>query len=225
MVWIKRDGLSFTRKRTKMTTTKIQFTIQKKSLYKKEIIMLLNILLIFTLQLVYVPIMTLRTIFLVKNMSLAASLLGILETLISIFSLSIIFSGNQSLTEKIVYAVGFGVGLYLGTRIENKLAIGYTTLYVNLLDKNEELIEALRSKGLGVTIYEGNGRDSKRYRLEILTKRNAETEVMNFIEQYDPRAFIISYEPRRFKGGFLVKAMKKNMKNSSIKNTQTNIGK
>jgi|SRR4051794_6024640 uncharacterized protein YebE (UPF0316 family) len=187
--------------------------------------MLLNILLIFTLQLVYVPIMTLRTIFLVKNMSLAASLLGILETLISIFSLSIIFSGNQSLTEKIVYAVGFGVGLYLGTRIENKLAIGYTTLYVNLLDKNEELIEALRSKGLGVTIYEGNGRDSKRYRLEILTKRNVETEVMNFIEQYDPRAFIISYEPRRFKGGFLVKAMKKNMKNSSMKNTQTNIGK
>ena len=101
--------------------------------------MLLNILLIFTLQLVYVPIMTLRTIFLVKNMSIAASLLGVVETLISIFSLSIIFSGDQSLIEKIVYAVGFGVGLYLGTRIENKLAIGYTTLYVNLLDKNEEL--------------------------------------------------------------------------------------
>ena len=103
-------------------------------------------------------------------MSLAASLLGILETLISIFSLSIIFSGNQSLTEKIVYAVGFGVGLYLGTRIENKLAIGYTTLYVNLLDKNEELIEALRSKGLGVTIYEGNGRDSKRYQIRNIDK-------------------------------------------------------
>jgi uncharacterized protein YebE (UPF0316 family) len=187
--------------------------------------MLLNLLVIFILQLVYVPIMTLRTIFLVKNMSIAASLLGIVETLISIFSLSIVFSGNQSLTEKIVYAVGFGVGLYLGTRIENKLAIGYTTLYVNLMDKNEELIEALRKKGLGVTIFEGNGRDSKRYQLEILTKRNVETEVMNFIEHYDPKAFIVSYEPRRFKGGFLVKAMKKNMKNSSMKNSQTHMGK
>ncbi|WP_338472547.1 DUF2179 domain-containing protein [Niallia sp. XMNu-256] len=176
--------------------------------------MLVNILIIFTLQLVFVPIMTLRTIFLVKNMSLAASLLGVVETLISIFSLSIIFSGDQSLLEKVVYAVGFGVGLFIGTRIENKLAIGYTTLYVNLLEENEELVEALRNKGLGVTMYEGKGRDSKRYRLEILTRRNVETEVMAFIEQYDPKAFIISYEPRRFKGGFLVKAMKKNMRNT-----------
>ena len=66
---------------------------------------------------------------------------------------------------------------------------------------------------------------AKGIRLEILTKRNVETEVMNFIEQYDPKAFIISYEPRRFKGGFLVKAMKKNMKNSSMENTQTHMGK
>jgi uncharacterized protein YebE (UPF0316 family) len=176
--------------------------------------MLVNLLVIFILQLVYVPIMTLRTIFLVKNMSIAASLLGILETLISIFSLSIVFSGNQSLTEKLIYAVGFGVGLFIGTRIENKLAIGYTTLYVNLMDENEKLIEALRNKGLGVTVFEGSGRDSKRYQLEILTKRNVETEVMKFIEQYDPKAFIVSYEPRRFKGGFLVKTMKKNMKNT-----------
>ncbi|EKN66929.1 hypothetical protein BABA_13612 [Neobacillus bataviensis LMG 21833] len=187
--------------------------------------MLVNLLVIFILQLVYVPIMTLRTIFLVKNMRKAASLLGIVETLISIFSLSIVFSGNQSITEKLVYAVGFGVGLYLGTHIENKLAIGYTTLYVNLMDRNEELIEALRNKGLGVTIFEGNGRDSKRYQLEILTKRNVEIEVMNFIEQYDPKAFIVSYEPRRFKGGFLVKAMKKNMKNSSLKNAPTHMGR
>jgi uncharacterized protein YebE (UPF0316 family) len=176
--------------------------------------MLVNLLVIFILLLVYVPIMTLRTIFLVKNMSIAASLLGILETLISIFSLSIVFSGNQSLTEKLIYAVGFGVGLFIGTRIENKLAIGYTTLYVNLMDENEKLIEALRNKGLGVTVFEGSGRDSKRYQLEILTKRNVETEVMKFIEQYDPKAFIVSYEPRRFKGGFLVKTMKKNMKNT-----------
>jgi uncharacterized protein YebE (UPF0316 family) len=176
--------------------------------------MLVNLLVIFILQLVYVPIMTLRTIFLVKNMSIAASLLGILETLISIFSLSIVFSGNQSLTEKLIYAVGFGVGLFIGTRIENKLAIGYTTLYVNLMDENEKLIEALRNKGLGVTVFEGSGRDSKRYQLEILTKRNVETEVMKFIEHYDPKAFIVSYEPRRFKGGFLVKTMKKNMKNT-----------
>jgi len=32
---------------------------------------------------------------------------------------------------------------------------------------------------------------------------------MRLIDKYEPRAFIISYEARRFKGGFLVNAMKK----------------
>jgi uncharacterized protein YebE (UPF0316 family) len=170
-----------------------------------------SIILIFALQLVYVPIMTLRTIFLVKNMSVAASSFGILEALIYVFGLSLVFSGHQSIAGMVVYAVGFGVGLYIGTRIENKLAIGYTTLVVNLLDNNEELIVILRNKGFGVTVFEGKGRDSKRYQLEILTKRNRENEAMNIIGDYEPKAFIISYEPRKFKGGFLVKAMKKNI--------------
>jgi len=170
-----------------------------------------SIILIFALQLVYVPIMTLRTIFLVKNMSVAASVFGILEALIYVFGLSLVFSGHQSITGMVVYAVGFGVGLYIGTRIEDKLAIGYISLVVNLLDINEDLIVLLRNKGFGVTVFEGMGRDSKRYRLEILTKRNRENEVMNIIGEYEPKAFIISYEPRKFKGGFLAKAMKKHI--------------
>lgn len=175
---------------------------------------MLNIILIFALQLIYVPVLTLRTIFLVKNMSVAASSFGVLEALVYVFGLSLVFSGHQSIAEMIVYAIGFGVGLYIGTRIENKLAIGYTSLVVNLMEINEQLIALLRNKGFGVTVFEGMGRDSKRYQLEILTKRNRENEVMNLIEEYEPKAFIISYEPRRFKGGFLVKSMKKYVKSS-----------
>ncbi|MCQ6282530.1 DUF2179 domain-containing protein [Bacillus sp. EB600] len=182
---------------------------------------MLNIILIFALQLVYVPILTLRTIFLVKNMSIAASSFGVLEALVYVFGLSLVFSGHQSVAEMVVYAVGFGVGLYIGTRIENKLAIGYTCLVVNLMELNEELIVVLRTKGFGVTVFEGKGRDSKRYQLEILTKRNRENEVMELIEEYEPKAFIISYEPRRFKGGFLVKSMKRHIKKANNSQQQS----
>ena len=41
-----------------------------------------EIALIMLLQLIYVPIFTLRTIFLVKNMTLIASLLGFMEALV-----------------------------------------------------------------------------------------------------------------------------------------------
>ncbi|ERJ12201.1 hypothetical protein HLPCO_001728 [Haloplasma contractile SSD-17B] len=169
----------------------------------------MQIILIILLQLAYVPILTLRTIFMVKNMTTFAAMLGFLESLIYVFGLSLVFSGDQSVIAMVVYALGFGVGILVGGAVENKLAIGYNNIVANLMNKNMELINKLREQGFGVTVSEGEGRDSKRYRLDILTKRSRENELLDLIEEYEPRAFIISYEARQFKGGFLVNAMKK----------------
>ena len=170
---------------------------------------MVNIFLILILQLIYVPLLTLRTIFLVKNMTTIASLLGFAEALVYVFGLSLVFSGDQGPLAMIVYATGFGLGILIGGAVENKLAIGYNNFSVNLMNKNSELINHLRNEGFGVTVYEGEGRDSERYKLEILTQRNREEELLDFIDDFEPRAFIVSYEPRRFKGGFLVNSMKK----------------
>lgn len=170
---------------------------------------MINIILILILQLVYVPILTLRTIFLVKNMTKSAALLGFIESLIYVFGLSLVFSGEQGPLAMFVYAAGFGIGVLIGGAVENKLAIGYNSFQVNLLNKDSELITHLRNEGFGVTVYEGEGRDSTRFRLDILTRRKREEELLDIIDIYEPRAFIVSYEPRRFKGGFLVNTMKK----------------
>ncbi|MEL3959894.1 DUF2179 domain-containing protein [Lysinibacillus endophyticus] len=168
-----------------------------------------NILLILLLQLVYVPLLTLRTIFLVKNLTLFAAIFGILEMLIYVFGLSLVFNGDQSLLAMIVYAVGFGLGMFLGTKIENKLAIGYVYITINTQKKNQELIDTLRTNGFAITTYVGEGRDSERFKYEILAKRNREKELFSLVESIEPKAFIISYEPKSFKGGFLVDRMKK----------------
>ena len=169
---------------------------------------MLNILLIFLLQIILVPLLTLRIVFVVKNRTGLATGFGFLEALVYVFGLSIVLSGEQNIWQMLTYALGFGVGIYIGGIIENKLAIGYTTLAVNLLNNNEELISTLRNQGIGVTVFEGKGRDGIRYHLEILTNRNREDEVIAIIEGFEPKAFVIAYEPRRFKGGYLVKAMK-----------------
>ncbi|UCZ53521.1 DUF2179 domain-containing protein [Bacillus shivajii] len=173
---------------------------------------MLNIILIFMLQIILVPLLTLRIIFVVKNRTGMATGFGFLEALVYVFGLSIVLSGDQNIYEMLTYALGFGVGIYLGGLIENKLAIGYSNLAVNLINLNEELVETLRSQGFGVTIFEGKGRDGIRYHLQILTARNREDEVIAIIESYEPKAFIISYEPRKFRGGYLVKGMKKSLK-------------
>lgn len=174
--------------------------------------MLMDIVLVLILQLVYVPTFTLRTIFLVKGLRNKAAFLGLVESLIYIFGLSIVFGGDQSAVVMVVYAVGFGLGIIIGSKIEEHLAIGYTTLHVILTRKNMELVNYLRSEGYGVTIYEGEGIEASRFKLEVLTKRNQEEGLYDLIIKREPNAFIIAYEPKAFKGGFLLKAMKRRRK-------------
>ena len=171
-----------------------------------------EIILILLLQLAYVPLYTLRTIFLVKNITMLAALIGIVEMLIYVFGLSPVFSGDQGLLAMVVYSVGFGIGIIIGTFIEQKLAIGYIYVTINTQRHSEELIKIIREEGFALTAYVGEGRDSQRYKYEILTKRNREKELFTLVQHHEPNAFIISYEPKSFKGGFMVKRMKQHKK-------------
>ena len=62
----------------------------------------------------------------------------------------------------------------------------------------------------------GRGREgNKRYRLDIVVKRSREKELMNLLNEEAPKAFVVSYEPTGFKGGYIVKAMKKAIANKN----------
>lgn len=171
--------------------------------------MLLQALLIFVLQLIYVPVLTIRTILLVKNQTKSAAGVGLLEGIIYIVSLIFVFKDLSNMYNIVAYVVGFSVGLLLGGALERKLAIGFITYQANILEKNMDLVNALRTAGFGVTVFEGEGINTARFRLDIVAKRSREKELLQIIDQYEPKAFLMSYEIRSFKGGYLTKSMKK----------------
>lgn len=170
-----------------------------------------KLLLIIVVQLLYVPMLTLRTICMVKNLKLFTSIFGFIEALIYIFGLTIVLSGEQKAIEMIVYSFGFAMGLVVGIYVEQRLAIGFSTLQVNIKNMNTELINILRNQGFGVTVYSGEGRLGERKKLDILTKRKRESELIKLVYKHEPEAFIIAYEPKMFKGGYLTEIMKKRM--------------
>lgn len=171
-----------------------------------------DIILLLILQLVYVPMLALRTISMVKKLHVLTAFFGFLESIIYVFGLAIVFSGEQSIIEMLVYAVGFSLGLIIGIEIERKIAIGYVSFLVNINNRNEALIQTLRESGYGVTVFSGEGRDSTRYRLDILTRRNQEKKLMDIVQEYEPNSFVLSYEPTRFKGGFMEVMMKRQIR-------------
>jgi uncharacterized protein YebE (UPF0316 family) len=171
---------------------------------------MLNALLIIGMQLILVPLTTLRLTFVVKGKKKEASIIAIAEALIYVISLGIVFQDLTNIYNMIAYALGYAGGVYLGGMLEEKLAIGYRAINVSLLDKNDALVELLRGQGFGVTVFEGTGmNDEHRYRLDIIAKRTREKELMVTLKQEAPKAFIVVYEPTNFKGGYLVKNMQK----------------
>ncbi|PPA69330.1 DUF2179 domain-containing protein [Jeotgalibacillus proteolyticus] len=179
---------------------------------------MLNALIIFVAQLIFVPVLTLRTITMVKGMKEKAAALGILEGFIYVIALGIVFSDLSNYLNMVAYALGFGIGLYLGQILEQKLAIGFVSIEVNITSKNEELIKNLREEGFSVSTSEVEGmHQARRYRLDCTARRDREKEFITIVSTHEPSAFIVSYEPRNFKGGYITKAMRKNRKNKESK--------
>ncbi|WP_392454363.1 DUF2179 domain-containing protein [Chryseomicrobium aureum] len=174
---------------------------------------MLDAVIIFIAQLIYVPILTLRTIMMVKGMKAKAASFGILEGIIYVVALGIVFSDLSNYMNMVSYALGFGIGIYLGQILEQRLAIGFVSLEVNVMNKNEEMIDRLRSEGFSVSTSEVEGmNEARRYRLDCTARRDREQEFIRIVSDYEPNAFIVSYEPRNFKGGYITKSMKRNRK-------------
>lgn len=165
---------------------------------------------IFFINVAFVTVNTLRVMLTMKGYRAYASLLSIIDTFIYVIGLGILMDNLDQPINIVVYAVGFGVGTYVGILIEDQLALGYSVVQAIIPESSSfELVKDLREKGFGVTSSEGRGRDGVRLRLEILTPRKYERELYNLIHDIEPAAFVITYEPKYVNGGFWTKRVRK----------------
>lgn len=161
-----------------------------------------EILIILALQLIYVPIVTLRTMMLVKGKTRLASILGTVDVFIYVTALGVILK-DPSLIGIVTYAIGFGVGIGIGSYIERKLAIGEQLVQIHVSDYPEKLKEVLGEADFGLTVYQGEGLRGERYRVDVLTPRHRVKELKKYVREVEPKAFLIVLEPVDFDGGFV----------------------
>lgn len=170
---------------------------------------LIMIIIIFAVNVVYVSLMTIRMILTLKGRTYTAAFVSMFEIVVYIVGLGLVLDNLDQIQNLIAYAIGFGTGLVIGSIIEEKLALGYIT--VNVVSSNPDLkfTKQIRDKGFGVTSWSSYGMDGDRLSMQILTPRKYELRLYEVIKEIDPKAFIISYEPKRIHGGFWVKQVRK----------------
>ncbi|WP_168122606.1 DUF2179 domain-containing protein [Paenibacillus sp. HB172176] len=164
---------------------------------------------ILAINITYVSIFTLRLILVIKGKRNAAALLSMVEVFIYLVGLQIVLDRLNNPIYLAAYCVGFGLGVYLGSRIEEALALGYSVIQVIADTVETGLPNRLRDYGYGVTTWHGEGRSGARLVMQVLVKRSNEKKLMDRIATEAPKAFVISHEPRHFRGGFWAKLLEK----------------
>ncbi|WP_409252684.1 DUF2179 domain-containing protein [Bacillus sp. SCS-153A] len=164
---------------------------------------------ILTINIVYVSFFTIRMILTLKGYRYIAAFVSTFEVVIYVVGLGLVLDNLNEIQNLVAYAVGYGLGVIAGMKIEEKLALGYITVNVITADYDNELPERLRSKGYGVTNWAAHGLEGDRMAMQILTPRKNEVKLYQTIKELDPKAFIIAYEPKTIHGGFWVKTVRK----------------
>lgn len=164
--------------------------------------MIILILLIIGINVVYVSMNTLRTILVIKGQRVFASIMSVFEVAVYLCGLTIVLKNLDSPINIIAYCIGYGAGVYVGSRIEQYLALGYVNVEIIVDSVVHDLPSFLRERGFGVTSWTAEGRNGLRLVLHVLAKRSNENKLLNLVHEIAPNAFIISYEPKNFIGGF-----------------------
>jgi len=158
-------------------------------------------LLIFFARVCDVSLQTIRMLMVVRGQKLYAAMIGFVEVIVYILALGKIFSDLNNPLNLFFYALGFATGNYVGTYLEEKMAVGILTVQVITLKEPLEFTEVLRDKGYGVTVISGEGRQGKRYILQIIIKRKLFGELRKEIDAWDEDTFWTILDARSTKGG------------------------
>lgn len=167
-----------------------------------ELSLVYSSIFIFLARVIDMSLATFRILMLMRGRSLLASLIGFLESGIYILALSQVMQHLESPFNMVLFAAGFAVGNYVGSSIEERIALGYVNLQVISLDCYETLQSQLREEGFGVTAVEGSGKDGRHYILYVLSKRRDLSKLMKMINRTDEKAFTCIVETRKIFGGF-----------------------
>ncbi|MEW6724684.1 MAG: DUF2179 domain-containing protein [Bacillota bacterium] len=164
---------------------------------------LLGYLLIFVARVTDVSLGTVRLLMVVRGKRLLAAAIGFIEVLIFITALSRVVSHLDQVLNIVAYALGFATGNYVGSWVEERMALGYCTVQAipSSMELAYELSEKLRAEGYGVTALDGHGRQGPRQLLVASCTRRTLSGMLQTIEQMDPHAFITVLDTRSRVGG------------------------
>lgn len=155
-----------------------------------------------------ISIQSIKTCCMVKGQRKLAVFLGFIECLVwGLVVSSVITSLNSNFYLLFSYCIGYALGLYIGSCIESKLALGTSNVQI-IVPRNhiEDVENLLKSQNHGYEVLEGHGSKAENNMVIMVLPRKEVKNIMSQIREIcNNDVFIISSEISRFVGGYGVK--------------------
>lgn len=162
-------------------------------------------LIVCAAKIVEITIQSLKTCMMVKGQKLKAAALGFAEcTIWGLVISTIISTLGDNLLLLLFYGIGYATGLFLGSTIENKIALGTSSLELIANGENtQKIIEYLKARGKGYTVFEGHGSTDKMNMIFIVLSRRETPKVLKEIrKECDNKVFVVASEVSKYAGGY-----------------------
>lgn len=155
-----------------------------------------------------ISVQSVKTVFMVKGQRIQAAFLGFLECVIwGLVIASIIDTLGDNYLMLFFYCLGYSTGMYIGSVLENKIALGTSSIQLMVKsDKVEKVIEYLNNSNRGFTVLNGKGSKEAMSVIMIVLPRKEVKLVMSDIRKLcDKEVFVVSSEVSKFVGGYGIK--------------------
>ena len=162
-------------------------------------------LIVCAAKIVEITIQSLKTCMMVKGQRLKAAGLGFLEcTIWGLVISTIIGTLGDNLFLLLFYCVGYATGLFLGSTIESKIALGTSNLELIASDEStEKIISYLKAHNRGYTVFEGHGSTDKMNMIFIVLPRRETPRVLREIKGCcNNKVFVVASEVSKYAGGY-----------------------
>ncbi|HKM39234.1 MAG TPA: DUF2179 domain-containing protein, partial [bacterium] len=150
-----------------------------------------------------VSCLTIRTLMIVRGQRTVAAIIGFFEVSIYVLALNQVVGQLGNPLNLLFYASGFAMGNYVGSLIEERMALGFVTVEIIPTDAESDLAELLRQRDFGVTTFPAFGKEGPRQVLHVLLERKMVPQLTKMIAEHDSKTFYTIMDARATYGGFL----------------------
>lgn len=164
-------------------------------------------LIIFIAKIIEVTLSTLRIVFISKGQRNIGFVVAIFENAIWVILAGTVVVGiTEDPLKMVAYVTGFAIGCYIGSWLEEKIALGITNLNIVTNEVvSKKIINILKENEIGFTILDAHGQKEDNKYIVAYVARNRKKDIVTKLKAIDEHFFLTISDSYGVSGGYGLK--------------------